>query len=153
MVDAVGAPRTLVLVRDACEADAPAIAKLLASLGYPGTEAFVPGKIRGLLQHPDARLLVAQWQEEVVGVLSLHFITQLALEGDFCRIGYLCVAEGTRSLGVGALLEATTETLARARGCDRIEVHCHSRRIDAHRFYFRQGFEESPKYLMKRLQA
>jgi GNAT superfamily N-acetyltransferase len=48
-------------------------------------------------------------------------------------------------------MEEYVVMLAKERGCDRIEVHCHSRRTDAHRFYSRQGYEESPKYLMKRL--
>lgn len=140
-----------VQVRDATVDDAPAISALLTGLGYPGTEGFAPSKIAALRQHPDARLLVALDAAQVLGVVSLHFIPQLALPGDFCRISYLCVAEGARSRGVGALLEAQVEALARARGCDRIEVHCHSRRVDAHRFYARQGYEESPKYLMKLL--
>jgi putative acetyltransferase len=140
-----------VQVRDATVDDAPAISALLASLGYPGTEGFAPGKIAALLQHPDARLLLAWDGTAVLGVVSVHFIPQLALAGDFCRISYLCVADGARSRGVGAMLEAQVEALARARGCDRIELHCHSRRTDAHRFYARQGFGESPKYLMKLL--
>ncbi|WP_139803611.1 GNAT family N-acetyltransferase, partial [Cronobacter sakazakii] len=82
---------------------------------------------------------------------SLHFIPQLALKGDFCRISYFCVSSNARSKGIGRLLESEGETLARARGCDRIEVHCHSRRSDAHRFYYRQGYTESPKYLCKSL--
>lgn len=140
-----------VQVRDARVDDAPAIVSLLTSLGYPGTEGFALGKIGALLQHPDARLLVACDATGVLGVVSLHFIPQLALPGDFCRISYLCVAEDARSRGVGAVLEAQVVALARARGCDRIELHCHSRRTDAHRFYARQGFDESPKYLMKLL--
>ena len=87
----------------------------------------------------------------LLGVLSLHFIPQLALEGDFCRISYFCVSSNARSKGIGRLLESEGEALARARGCDRIEVHCHSRRSDAHRFYYRQGYTESPKYLCKSL--
>lgn len=140
-------------VRDATPADAPALSALLTSLGYPGTEGFAADKVAALLQHPDARLLVACDGSEVLGLVSLHFIPQLALPGDFCRISYLCVAEGARSRGVGAVLEAQVLALAKARGCDRIELHCHSRRTEAHRFYARQGYEESPKYLMKRLVA
>lgn len=142
-----------VQVRDATVDDAPAISALLTSLGYPGTEGFVPDKIAVLLQHPDARLLVAWDATGVLGVVSVHFIPQLALQGDFCRISYLCVAEGARSRSVGAVLEERVVALAQARGCDRIELHCHSRRTDAHRFYARQGYEESPKYLMKLLAA
>jgi GNAT superfamily N-acetyltransferase len=48
-------------------------------------------------------------------------------------------------------METHVSTLARERSCDRIEVHCHSRRTDAHRFYERQGYEESPKYFTKSL--
>lgn len=59
--------------------------------------------------------------------------------------------ESDRGVGIGAALEARATELAKARGCDRIEVHCHSRRVDAHRFYFRQGYSESPKYLVKSL--
>lgn len=142
-----------VQVRDAEVEDAPAISALLTSLGYPGTEGFAPGRIAALLQHPDARLLVAVDATGVLGVVSVHFIPQLALPGAFCRISYLCVAEAARSRGVGAVLEDQVAAMAKARGCDRIEVHCHSRRVDAHRFYARQGYEESPKYLCKSLRA
>lgn len=104
-----------------------------------------------LLAHPDAVLRVAVDGERVVGVILLHFIPQLALPGDFCRISYLCVAEAVRSQGVGARLEAHAVQLARERGCDRIELHCHARRADAHRFYLRQQYRESPRYFLKSL--
>ncbi|WP_312515041.1 GNAT family N-acetyltransferase [Stutzerimonas nitrititolerans] len=132
-------------------ADAPAISALLDALGYPGTEAFIKRRIAQLLAHPDASLLVAMDDGEVVGVISLHFIPQLALSGDICRISYLCVSTQARSQGVGAQLEERAVSLARQRGCDRIELHCHERRTDAHRFYYRQHYVESPKYLYKSL--
>lgn len=91
--------------------------------------------------------------EPVVGVIGLHFISQLADLGDYCRITYFCVSPHCRSQGTGAALEAQAVDLARARGCDRIEVHCHSRRTQAHQFYYRQGYTESPKYLIKSLHS
>jgi len=138
-------------VRPAVVADKNTISGLLMQLDYPGTESFIAEKIERLLAHPDSVLLVAQDDNQVVGVISLHFIPQLALSGDFCRISYFCVGEGARGKGVGDMLEAAAMQEAVRRGCDRIEVHCHSRRSRAHEFYFRQGFEESPKYLMKML--
>lgn len=128
-------------------ADAPAISALLESLGYPGTHAFIERRVTQLITLPDASLLVAVDSGEVIGVISLHFIPQLALNGDIYRISYLCVSERARGRGVGALLEEHAESLARQRGCDRIELHCHERRTDAHRFYYRQHYVESPKYL------
>ncbi|AEG93349.1 GNAT family N-acetyltransferase [Ramlibacter tataouinensis] len=138
-------------VRPAGPGDAPAVIALLAQLGYPGGEAFVPRRLAELAAHPDALLLLAEAGGEVLGLISLHFIPQLALPGDFCRISYLCVHERARSLGLGAVLEAHAVEQARRRGCDRIELHSHQRRVDAHRFYARQGYRESPKYLLKTL--
>ncbi|WP_312225638.1 GNAT family N-acetyltransferase [Stutzerimonas nitrititolerans] len=132
-------------------ADAPAISALLESLGYPGTHAFIERRVTQMITLPDASLLVAVDSGEVIGVISLHFIPQLALNGDIYRISYLCVSERARGRGVGALLEEHAESLARQRGCDRIELHCHERRTDAHRFYHRQQYLDSPKYLYKSL--
>ncbi|WP_019142973.1 GNAT family N-acetyltransferase [Noviherbaspirillum massiliense] len=138
-------------IRPATASDAGALAQLLAELGYPGTEAFIAQKIAQQAAHPDALLLVATEGERILGLISLHFIPQLALPGDFCRISYFCVSETARGRGIGAQLERRAESEARARHCDRIELHCHSRRTGAHRFYARQGYEESPKYFMKTL--
>ena len=136
-------------LREAEIADAPEIVNLLAELDYPGTSHFIHERIAQLLKHPDEKLLVSIENEKVSGVLSLHFIPQLALPGDFCRISYFCVDPDTRGSGTGKALEERAVEIARERGCDRIEVHCHARRTEAHRFYFRQGYSESPKYLYK----
>ncbi|EOC0417306.1 GNAT family N-acetyltransferase [Cronobacter malonaticus] len=141
----------MITTRTATPADALAISALLTELDYPDTSHFIDQRLAELLAHPDERVLVAEEDGVLLGVLSLHFIPQLALEGDFCRISYFCVSSNARSKGIGRLLESEGEALARTRGCDRIEVHCHSRRSDAHRFYYRQGYTESPKYLCKSL--
>jgi len=140
-----------VTIRQACVADGPAITELLAQLDYHGCGDFIGQKIEQQLAHADAQLLVATVDAEVLGLISLHFIPQLAVRGDFCRISYLCVAERSRHQGVGALLEAAALRLAREKRCDRIELHCDQRRARAHRFYARQGYGESPKYLRKSL--
>lgn len=138
-------------IREGRTGDARAVASLLTALGYPGTEGFIERKIAQQLDHPDARLFVAVEGSRLLGFLSLHFIPQIGLEGDFCRISYFCVVDSAQGLGVGTALEERAEMEASARGCDRIELHCHSRRVRAHGFYFRRGFVESPKYLMKLL--
>jgi GNAT superfamily N-acetyltransferase len=142
--------------------DWESIAHLLDQLEYPGTEAFLEAKLAVMLDDPAEVLLV--WDETVpdstanvappsiLGFLSLHFIPQIALRGDFARISYFAVDENARSLGIGRQLEEAASRLARERGCALLEVHCHSRRGRAHEFYRRQGWEESPKYLIKRLQ-
>jgi GNAT superfamily N-acetyltransferase len=154
-------------IRLARLADAPAIESLLQQLGYSGTGGFLVQKLERMLDDPDERVLVyevggeaaaqpellarASAQPEVVAFVSLHFIQQLALAGDFARISYFAVDDRFRSKGIGQQMEEYIVVLARERHCDRIEVHCHWQRGDAHRFYFRQGYEEAPKYLIKRL--
>ena len=138
-------------LRPATLADAPALVDLLAQLEYPGAEDFIERRLRQLLAHPDALLAVAQQDGEVLGVIGLHFIPQLGRAGDHCSITYLCVAEHARSLGIGARLEALAVQEARGRGCVCIDLHSNFRRTDAHRFYFRQGYVETSKYLKKEL--
>jgi len=141
----------VIQIRAARIADAEAITALLDALGYPGTEAFIQRRMVQLIEHHDESLLVAVNDARVAGVISLHFIPQLALAGDICRISYFCVDEQSRGDGIGALLEAHAAALAKTRGCDRMELHCHARRTGAHRFYERQGYVESPRYYVKSL--
>ena len=132
--------------------DAAQIAELLGQLDYAATVDFVEDKLSRLIQHLDAQLLVAADDvDRVIGFVSLHFIPQLGVEGDFCRISYFCVDRKSRSVGVGKRLEAAIVEAAVQRQCDRIEVHCHARRSRAHNFYARRGYSENPKYLLKRL--
>jgi GNAT superfamily N-acetyltransferase len=66
-------------------------------------------------------------------------------------VSYLCVADHARGSGIGAQLLAFAEVQARGRGCDRMELHSHEGRADAHRFYAREGYVDSPKYLVRML--
>jgi GNAT superfamily N-acetyltransferase len=151
-------------IRKARVDDAKGIRRLLDQLEYPGSESFLEAKLEKMVQDQAELLLV--WEEgdslgsglpaggidgRILGLLSLHFIPQLALEGDFARISYFAVDEDARSGGIGRAMEEYATGLARERGCHLIEVHCHERRARAHAFYSRQGYDESPKYLIKRL--
>lgn len=140
-------------IREAVVDDAPAVVRLLEQLGYPQPRSLVEARIAQQCSHPEALMLVALAGADLLGFISLHFVPQLALAGDFCRISYFCVDEQARGGGLGAILERRAELEARARGCDRIELHSHARREAAHRFYARHGYEESPKYLMKMLRV
>ncbi|ORM73379.1 GNAT family N-acetyltransferase [Pantoea wallisii] len=138
-------------IREAQAKDSFALSALLTELGYRNTEQFIEARLAQLSSHPDEVLLVAEHGYQVLGFLSLHFIPQLALAGDFARISYFCIAEGERSKGSGQQLLNHAEQLARARGCDRMEVHCHASRVKANQFYAREGYVESPRYHIKGL--
>lgn len=138
-------------IRTMEDRDAIVVADLLHQMGYPDTLDFLPAKIAKMNQNQQEKLLVVVDQDQVVGFISLHLIPQLAVRGDFMRISYFAVDEKVRSKGIGKMIEDYVSALARQMGCDRIELHSHSRRTKAHDFYFRQGYEEVPKYLVKYL--
>ena len=138
-------------IRTATIDDWKGISTLLDQLDYPGTAQFIVPRIRQMTEDPRERLLVYEQDGRIKGFISLHFIPQIALEGDFARISYFAVDQEARSEGIGRQMEEYSTRLARERGCHLIEVHCHTRRSGAHTFYARQGYEESPKYLIKRL--
>lgn len=138
-------------IRKAEAKDWSQIALLLTQLDYPNTEEFIKDKIETLLKDENEELLVYEENQKVIALISIHFIPQLAVKGDFARISYFAVDSSVRSKGVGGEIEEYCTELALKRNCDRIEVHCHSRREDAHRFYIRQGYSECPKYFIKML--
>ena len=139
------------LIREGDVTDAQIVAQLLEDLDYPNTPEAVAERIANMAGNPDSRLLVAEQAGKAVGFISLHFIPQIALAGEFCRVSYLCVSDHVRGGGIGQKLLDEAERLAAERGCDRMEIHSHTRRVRAHQFYARARYEESPKYLLKKL--
>src|SRR5258708_25828355 len=126
------------MIRLATAADASGISRLLTQLEYPGTESFIASRLTAMLADSAETLLVWAEGDELLAFLSLHFIPQIALNGDIARISYFAVDESARSRGIGQQLEAEATRLARERGCALLEVHCHTRRTRAHEFYHRQ---------------
>src|SRR6202012_5318139 len=140
------------MIRQAQPTDLPAIENLITQLGYD-PPANLAANLQRLSADPNETILIYELDTKVVAFISLHFIPQIALTGDFARISYFAVGDTARNHGIGRELEAYITRLARERNCDRIEVHCHARRTDAHRFYQQQGYEESAKYFIKSLRA
>ena len=132
--------------------DASRISELLAQMGYPNTESFMSSKISKFLKDENESSLVYEENEKVLGFISMHFITQIAVEGDFARISYLVVDENARGQNIGKKRLDDCKKLAIERDCDRTELHSNFMREAAHRFYFREGYEDVPKYLVKYLQ-
>ncbi|MDC4296351.1 GNAT family N-acetyltransferase [Acinetobacter baumannii] len=131
--------------------DTETICYLLKQMGYSQPLKVVQEQFQILNKDPNAITLVAADDLKVYGVLSLYFIPQIALQGDFAKICYLCVDENMRSKGVGHLLVQEAERLAKQRGCDRMELHSGIQRPLAHQFYLREGYIEAPKYFRKAL--
>lgn len=133
------------MIRDAAPDDAPAIAALIAALGYEVGETEVRARLA------DAGALVAD-QGRVIGVITTNVMTVLHRPRPVGRISMLVVAEAVRGGGIGAALVAAAERRLRERGCGLVEVTSNARRERAHAFYERLGYERTSFRFAKTLQ-
>lgn len=128
------------MIRMAATADADAIARLSATLGYPTDAHVMRTRLDRLLSRDDARVFVATVEnDEVIG--WLHANVQDLLEyGLRCEILGLVVDAEQRRIGAGRQLVAAAEQWAREKGLDTMSVRSNVVRTESHPFYERLGY-------------
>ena len=129
-------PEPKLVLRDARPRDAEAIAALIVALGYDVGAADVRRRLK------DVRALVAE-KGEVVGVLTTSTTAVLHRPRPVGRISMMVVAEEARGAGIGAALVAEAEQRLKAAGCGLVEVTSNRKRLRAHAFYERLGYERT----------
>jgi ribosomal protein S18 acetylase RimI-like enzyme len=127
-----------VTVREAAEADVPALASLITELGYQVRESDVARRLQALAGAGQP-VLVAD-DAGVTGCLTWNMMTVLHRDTQVGRISMLVVASDRRSRGIGRRLVAEAEARMVALGCTLIEVTSNEKRVEAHRFYQRLGY-------------
>jgi N-acetylglutamate synthase-like GNAT family acetyltransferase len=140
-------------IRSARPSDADAVTTLLEELGYPDEVANVVARLERLERRADADVLVAEIDGHVAGVAAYQLMDLLERRRPQCRITTLVVAAAHRRAGVADALMARIESIARERGCFRLEVTTQPHRHDAWSFYRAIGFHERPRRLVKPLSA
>jgi GNAT superfamily N-acetyltransferase len=144
-------PSPTIVIRDATEPDAPAIAGLLGELGYPAGAESIPGRIGRMRAEPGQHLLVAESDGQVVGMATVVVRHVINNDAPFGRLASIVVADGWRSRGIGQRLVEHAEEIARQTGCNLIEVTSADHRPRAHDFYRRLGYTERPRRFIKQL--
>jgi GNAT superfamily N-acetyltransferase len=129
-----------VLIRDAEDRDAPAIASLCAQLGYPTPAEAVGPRIDRVRADGQARVVVAVVEDAALGFATVHLRSTINHEAPIGQLTLLVVDEQARGQGIGRMLVAESEAWARGRGCKRFVVTTALRRADAHTFYERLGY-------------
>jgi GNAT superfamily N-acetyltransferase len=97
-------------------------------------------------------VLVAVVDGEVVGVCQVLVFTHFQHAGrPCCELESVHVRSDHRSQGIGTLMLAHAEGIARDAGCYRVQLTSRNVRVDAHRFYLAQGFELTSQGFKKSL--
>jgi len=137
------------IVRPAAEEDAPAMASLLAHLGYPAAAEELPGRLaRVRASGDDAYVAVSSGQ--IVGLATVHSRDVLHGALPVAQLTALVVPPNMRGRGVGRALVQVAEQWARETGADRLVVTTALHRADAPLFYERLGFEHTGRRYVKR---
>lgn len=138
-----------IVIREATAADAPGLAPVLASLGYPASEDFLRSKLHVLIGGPDDRVFVADIDGHLAGVLSFHRIPLFHAPGYAGRITVLAVLPSAQRSGVGRALVGAAEEFGWTHDCARIEVTSGDQRAEAHAFYARVGYQADERRFLK----
>jgi ribosomal protein S18 acetylase RimI-like enzyme len=129
-------------IRDARADDAPALAELLAELGFPAPAEAVETRLEAMLKAGEV-VLVATQDEGVLGLVTVHITPVLHRPTSVGRLTALVVTDHARGQGVGRALVESAERLLASRGCGLVEVTSNRRLTDAHAFYERLGYEST----------
>ncbi|BCL77182.1 hypothetical protein JHS3_29180 [Jeongeupia sp. HS-3] len=131
--------------------DAPVLARLMASLGYPSTEYEMQTRLGQLNKAGGYGALVAELDGDVTGLIALALGYSLEQDGAHARIIALVVAEHCRGLGVGQALLAAGEAWAHEHGANSLIVNSAHQREHAHHFYETQGYRDTGLRFVKTL--
>lgn len=105
-------------------------------------EAFRAGFLANL-QDRNMRYQLAGLNGEIVGMIGLHLQFHLHHARWIGEIQELVVMPQARGLKVGSRLLAWAEDAARQAGAELTELSTSVKRVDAHRFYVREGYAQS----------
>ncbi|NOI57190.1 GNAT family N-acetyltransferase [Vibrio coralliilyticus] len=90
---------------------------------------------------PNNELIVAVFEQRVVGMLQLTYIPYLTHQGSWrCLIEGVRVDENFRGQGLGERLFQHAIELAKERDCNMVQLTSDKQRPDALRFYEKLGF-------------
>jgi GNAT superfamily N-acetyltransferase len=143
------------IIRQATDSDVPDLALLMTELGYPTSTADMQSRFTALLAQPDYTTWVADYNNQVVGMIGLLRNIYYEKNGIYIRVGALVVYKQYRKLGLGkALLQKAIDWAVEC-GASQVLLNSGNReeRRDAHAFYQHLGFEPKTTGFVKTISA
>jgi GNAT superfamily N-acetyltransferase len=139
-------------LRDATEADLPAVMALIADdetararedPSLPLDPAYIAA-FHAIDADPNQHLIVAELDGDIVGTFQLSFLPGLSFKGAWRgQIEAVRIASHLRGGGLGARMIEWAIDQCRARDCKMVQLTSTNTRTRAHAFYARLGFVQS----------
>lgn len=101
--------------------------------------------VRRVIESPRAAILVAESDQELVGIVSVYLDIESVRFGLRAWVEDLAVHPRHRSKGIGKSLLDEAKRWARLKGAAYVELESGERRVDAHRFYDRENPDRRSK--------
>ena len=146
----------MIEIRKASLSDEEDVATLIRELGDAvGVTGDVDpvswyGTLRKMLASPEWTFLLAEEGTDKVGLLVLLILPSLYHGGNYAAITELIVRKPYRGRGVGRMLVEEAKRIAKAQGCEEIDVSVEVQNEKAIGFYEKLGFEKKhADYWMK----
>lgn len=145
------------VIRNSSERDIPILLQLLYELGRPKpqedneVDAFET-LLKKYFTDLDKKILVAELDDEVVGMVSVMFLSRLNRFTLEMYIPELIVFEKYQNHGIGKKLIYACIDLAQEKKCHRIRLESGNQLKDSHKFYKHLGFEQSALSFTKNLE-
>lgn len=143
-------------IRNATENDIREILELLYELDRPkpidaDDMKIFENKVRDYFVDPSKRLLVAESDSFIVGLVSVILIRRLNHAKFEMYIPELVVKKDFRYSGIGKKLVNSCIDLGKKNNCYRIRLESGNQRTESHKFYKSLGFEQSGLSFSKNL--
>lgn len=132
---------SVIKIRFARISDAPKVADLCSQLGHAATQGEIEERLRVVMKDPSQAILVAEVDDEVLGLVNVVAMYEL-LSGIQGRIWGLVVDDKARGLGLGRRLMEVAEKWVKEKGSSTMKVNSNVKRVDAHKFYEKIGYEK-----------
>ena len=140
-----------VLIRDLERRDYISLAAVWREVFGPLTDEAVSGVCEKMEGDSRYRIFVAEVDGKVVGFVSTVEALAINLPDGYIKVNSLAVLPKFRRRGIGKMLMAYVEELAKERGSSLVELATGFQRTEAHEFYERLGYQKTSFRFSKRI--
>ena len=133
------------LIRQAIEADLPLVIELLK--GMDGEEGIALGEAQTIWskmsEYPYYKVFVVEDNELIIGTCSLIMMDNLGHKGAKLAVAEsMIISQDYRGRGIGSELMHYVREKANEENCYKLMLSSNKKRVKAHKFYERLGFQQ-----------